>query len=240
MIRLASSCELPTDGEGEAVVRIRSLSLAYGDNTSIVRFYTDDDGAFLSVMDGVATLYAPGGVSDEWMQFLSFVPDIRSLRTDAVTGAAVAHVWSACCKTGVLMRYEGDKPSGIDATTALRVDELYPLLLSAFSMPPFDVWYVDVSHRMRHGLCHLACVCKDGAPVSCAMTVAQTETAVLLGAVATAPAWRRRGYAARCVLSLVERLYDRRLYIAPVDEAAQRLYSRLGFVPCHTWAEVIR
>ncbi len=241
MIRLARGHDVRCPTDIEAGIRIYALSQAYGDDDTVVRFYTDDNDTVMAVMDGAAVLYAPRGLNDEWLQFLSFVPEVHTLRTDADTGFAIAKVWSVPVKQGILMQYALEKPT-MDATLSeVRLDDLYGLLCTCFSsMPPFGSWYVDISHRVRHGHCHISCLCHDNTLVSSAMTVAEADDAVLIGAVATHSSWRRQGLAGRCVLSLVERFYDRRVYIAPVDQTVAALYEKLGFSPCHTWAEITR
>lgn len=94
-------------------------------------------------------------------------------------------------------------PTGpADLTSSLR--EIYPILQTGFgeTLPAFDAWYADVSHRMRHGVCRAAVVREMGRPVACAMTVAQARDGAVLGAVATLPDYRSRGYASACVTTL--------------------------------------
>ena len=85
-------------------------------------------------------------------------------------------------------------------------------------------------------------VVRDGVPVSMAMTVAETQQAAVIGAVVTAPSYRRQGLASRCITNLLAQLADKRtVWIAPVDTIAEQLYARLGFTICESqkWAELI-
>ncbi len=192
MIRLASGADIPAAGESEALLRIRALYRAYGDGCAFLRFFTDDAGALLSVMDGFAVLHAPRGVNDEWLYFLSMQEEIRIVRTVPAVAERLARQWNVPYKTGKVMRFAGEYT--LPTADLLPPDPRrhYALLCRSFdTMPPFDSWYVDVSHRLRHGMAHIASVMQEGEPVSTAMTVAETETAVLLGAVATGAA--RRG-----------------------------------------------
>ena len=117
--------------------------------------------------------------------------------------------------------------------------QLYPLLVSCFAsgIPPFDVWYADVSHRQRHGLCRIAAVLEDGVPVAGAMTVAACGGGALIGAVATRRESRGRGYASACVSRLTRALMKegRQVYLSPKNETARRIYSRLGFIETGEW-----
>ena len=97
--------------------------------------------------------------------------------------------------------------------------ELYPLLSACFSegLPSFDGWYADVSHRLRHGCCRIAVVHENGRPVACAMTTAEGGGAALIGAVATHPDFRGRGYASACVAYLTALLQQerRQVFLSP-------------------------
>ena len=122
----------------------------------------------------------------------------------------------------------------------VRAEGVYRLLCDAFpdgALPPFDAFYVDLSHRLRHGLCRIAAI-EDppGTPVACAMTVAEAPDAVVIGAVATAPQHRKKGYASACIRALLAE-DARPALIAPADDAAAQLYRSLGFSPCGGWAE---
>ena len=64
----------------------------------------------------------------------------------------------------------------------------------------------------------------------------------VIGAVATLPDYRGRGYASACVSTLAASLQKegRRIYLSPKNAGAQRLYAGLGFVPCGEWGTLQR
>ncbi|MBR3289587.1 MAG: hypothetical protein IKI63_02285, partial [Clostridia bacterium] len=192
----------PLPDDSDAAVRIAAQVRAYGLTRPFLRVYAGEGGSVLSVLDGAATL-VPGRDADEALLFIGMSPQIHALRTDAAAAERFAAMTGAPCQTGVTMEYRGD-PLPPTERSALSPRDVYPLLAAVFgeSLPPFDVWYADVSHRVRHGLCRIAGVRKQGDAVSCAMTVAETETAWLLGAVATKPDYRGKGYASTNVRRL--------------------------------------
>lgn len=241
MIHAISASQIPSIHGSEGAIRILSLAKAYGDESGIVQYYTDDVGGYAALFDGTAIVHRVSDRSDEWVAFFSFVPHVRAVRCDVKFAQCLSQVWNRPVDSGVLMSYDGARPAEQQTETSVRLDDLYPLLKTGFpSMPPFDSWYVDVSHRIRHGHCHLACISLDGSPVSSAMTVAEAGEDVLLGAVVTDPNYRHRGLAGRCVLSLVRRFYGRAVYIAPINASAAALYKRLGFIEAGNWAQVTR
>ena len=230
----------PLPDDSDAAVKIAAMVRAYGLSRPFLRTYAGEGGSVLSVMDGVATLY-PGTDADEALLFIRMSPDVHALRTDAEAAKRFALSIGAPYKTGVTMEYRGDPVLNASAES-LSPRDVYLLLSDVFggSLPPFDVWYADVSHRLRHGVCRIAGVRERGKVVSCAMTVAETETAFMIGAVATHPDVRGRGYASAVVRSLVAsgQAAGKRVLISPKNEAARALYERLGFAACGTWGTV--
>lgn len=258
MIRLAaetdfsafSACSHPAVTDG--AVRIRSWHAAYGTQTRFLSSFTDGRGTFLSVMDGFAVLADLTGeatdgaaVDEEWAAFIAMHPDIRRVRCAHAAGERLAAALQAPVATGEVQRCDACPPSGrtdgLVPVRTVRAEGVYRLLCDAFpdgALPPFDAFYVDLSHRLRHGLCRIAAV-EDppGTPLACAMTVAEAPDAVVIGAVATAPQRRRRGYASACIRALLAE-DARPALIAPNDDAAARLYRSLGFSPYGGWAEL--
>ena len=241
MISTVLASDIPPIAGTDAALRIRSLARAYGDTGDIVRYYADGAGGYMALFDGTAIWHSGTDTFDEWAEFFCFVPYVRAVRCTPDAGQRIAVLWNQPCLSGQRMRYSGPCPQDQNTRSEVRLDDLHPLLRTGFpDMPPFADWYVDVSHRVRHGCCHIACICQDTVPVSCAMTVAEADNSVLLGAVATAPEYRGNGLAGRCVLDLVRRFYGQDIYIAPANPGVAALYSRLGFCPMDDWAQVIR
>lgn len=229
----------------EAGVRILSLVQAYGVEQSFLRFWRGEYGSAISLMDGHAVIEFQQEERDELFIFLTMQPEVRSVRTDEENARLLAALWPRSrLETGaVLTLRDRIVPTGpADLTSSPR--EIYPILQTGFgeTLPAFDAWYADVSHRMRHGVCRAAVVREMGRPVACAMTVAQARDGAVLGAVATLPDYRSRGYASACVTTLAAVLQGegRRIDICPKNEGARRLYERLGFSFCGGWGELRR
>lgn len=242
MIRMANTTDFPFIGDTECAIRIQSLKAIYGCDVPFLRFYTDGEGSFLSLMDGVAVFFAAQPVSDEWMAFFAFQPEIVRVHTDATTGQQLAEIGGWSLTEGTTLKYAGEeRGEDPDICQAPFLPDVYTLLAANFPhIAPFEAWYVDYSHRFRHGHCHVAAIMDKGKPVSVATTVAETETAAILGQVATDTAFRRRGYAAKCLFSLIYRCKGKQLYILPVNKYAEKLYISMGFRPESSWAELER
>jgi len=239
MIRRAFDAEIPISATDECLIRIAALKHTYGASAPFIQFFTDGRGGFLSVMDGVAILYTPE-LTDEWQIFLQMNPEIRTLHCSSTIGGLLMEtpLWQG--RVGDVMQYNGiPQEMPLDMCTQPYLPDVYALLEQYFpGMSSLNGWYPDASHRVRHGCCHIGCIIREDKVVSTAMTVAETPSEAILGQVATDPRFRNQGMAGTCVNAVISQCKGKALYILPVNEKAKRLYQKLGFVTCGTWAEL--
>lgn len=242
MIRLAQKEDFAIEENNEVLVRILGVHLTYGIEAPFVRYYTDGAGSLLTIMDGVA-LFHTDELNDEWNAFLAMNPDIVSVHCTQSIGDQLiqSRIWKG--RVGYTMEFTGELPQSISESVCIapHLPAVYELLRDHFpSVSPFNSWYPDVSHRLRHGNSHISVILDDEKVISTAMTVAETDNAAVLGQVATHPDFRRRGMAATCVKSTVCQCKGKKLYILPVDDIALKLYEKLGFKIVDGWAELER
>ena len=241
MIRQACESDFAGLITDECALRIHSLKRAYGLDVSFIRYYADDFGGLLYIMDGTGVLYCKEN-AEEWLLFIAMNPDISSLHCSANIGKALVEGGGWQGREGVVLKYEGEQ----DFTPPVVCENPYlpnvhALLSSCFdTVAPLNAWYPDVSHRLRHDCAKIATVLDGERVVSTAITVAETEDSALLGQVATHPDYRGLGYAKTCIKSLISRCKDKSLYILPVTDFAYLLYTKIGFVPDGEWAELHR
>ncbi len=227
--------------DSEAALRQCGQFAAYGAAQGFLRFYEDEGGNRLSILENAATLVANGDI-EEICLFLTMDPTVQSVRTDAETARAMAQLWGVSFKTEAVMEAPCNAAKH-DAVCEMSLRDVYTVLQEGFgedSLPPFDAWYADVHHRYRRGLCRSVGVYENGTPVACAMTVAECDSAALIGAVATRPQARGKGYASACVLTLAAMLQaeQKRVLLSPKNEYAHRLYDRIGFAVVGEWGSV--
>jgi predicted GNAT family acetyltransferase len=240
----------------EAAVRIRGLETAYGVHQEFLHVWClcDDKTTwgYLSLLDTAATLEVKKSpfeddespVMEELTVFLSMQTAIQTVRTSARTAKALAKKGGWLCETGIVMTPGAELDTASLVPTDLTVRETYPLLEACFQdgLPPFSSWYTDVSHRVRHGCSRIAGFRDGERSVACAMTTAECDGAALIGAVATLPEGRGKGYASANVLTLAHRLLgeEKRVFLSPKNEHARALYERIGFVECGRWGSLKR
>ncbi len=229
--------------DSEAALRLCGQIEAYGDARPFLRFFEDDAGGRLSVCHGDAVL-ASGEDTEEVRLFLTMNPSIRRVRSDRRTALLLAKDWGMPLRSHCVMCAPYPPEAAESSAMEPKLAHLYPLLVAVFgeAIPPFDEWYADAHFRTRHGLMHTAGVSDGETLLACAMTVSECRQAALIGAVATLPKARGKGYASRCVLTLTGRLQrmGKRVLLSPKNDRAFAIYTHLGFTPCGEWGEVQR
>lgn len=129
------------------------------------------------------------------------------------------------CHPGGGLDFSGENPP---------LSEVYRVLSACREefphLPPFEDWYVDMSHRIRHGAAR-AFLSKE--QTSCALlTVCTAEGAILSGA-ATVPACRGRGGASRLMKRICESGETIFLFC---ERKLLPFYLPLGFREVGAWA----
>ncbi len=241
MIRQATEADFPISVNDECAIRIDSLMCAYGANVPFVRFYTDDYGSMMSLMDGTAVLYCSEN-AEEWSFFITMNPEILHVHCSADFGRLLISIGGWQGREGVVLKYGANADVVADGVCENPyLPDVHALLCACFDeMAPLNAWYPDVSHRLRHDSGRIAVILNGETVVSTAMTVAETDTAAIIGQVATHSDFRGRGYAKTCINSLISRCKGKWLYILPMTEYARALYEKMGFYPDGDWAELQR
>ncbi len=241
MIRQAIESDFSVLVDDECALRIHSLKRTYGLEVPFIRYYADNYGGLLSVMDGTGVLYCIEN-TEEWLVFIAMNPDIFRLHCSADIGRQLMNSGNWRGREGVVLKYVETRDVSFPIVCENPyLPHVHTLLCSCFDeMVPLSAWYPDVSHRLRHNCGKIAVIMDGELVVSTAMTVAETDTAALLGQVATHSDYRGRGYAKTCINSLISRCKDKTLYILPMTETARSLYEKMGFAPDGDWAELQR
>ena len=241
MIRKAIENDFAYGILDECALRIHSLKRAYGIDVSFIRYYADDSGGLLSIMDGAGVLYCQDN-HEEWLIFVTMNPDITHLHCSAAVGRMFTDTGNWQGREGLVLKYDGKREfPPLDVCENPYLPHVHALLSQCFdTIASLNAWYPDVSHRIRHDCAKIATIVDGECVISTAMTVAETKNAALLGQVATDSHYRGRGYAQNCINSIISRCKDKELYILPMTNYAQSLYMNMGFVPDGDWAELQR
>lgn len=123
--------------------------------------------------------------------------------------------------------------TGVTAETNPDLNEIYRLLesckSSSFEVPDYEDFILDMSHKLRHGTALCVGVRENGKYIATAMTVAQSKTCAIIGAVAVDKNYRHSGHGSVCVNALCNLLKDRQIFIMRDEKENEKFYKSLGF-----------
>lgn len=219
----AGLCGLPESGI--EANKIRALLRAYGTGYDFCRFYRQEC-AFLSQLDGSWVLCGEADF-EELAPFL-----IMSGFSELFCTTEAAQ---ALCKQGNFARHDlnlmifrrcesedfcaCDLP---DLDFSPPLSEVYEILKTGFDVP-FEPWYLDMSHRVRHGVTRFAAI--DG---SCLCVQHEQCSEALLSQIATLPELRGQGRASRLIRAVCARISAREIMLV-CEDALVPFYERAGF-----------
>lgn len=124
-----------------------------------------------------------------------------------------------------------------------QIKAVYDLLVRCadenFTPPEFDEFYVDVNHKIRHGTIRINAINSGSGLAAVAMTVAESSSAAVLGAVACDPDYRKHGYGSAVVGYLTNTLINegKTVYLHRAENANEKFYANLGFKEIGRWKE---
>ena len=132
-------------------------------------------------------------------------------------------------------------PIGHEKAPGLR--EVYELLTAcsseAFRPPAFESFYLDLSHRLRHGAAVLSSLYQEEKLAAVAIAPAVTEEAALIAGVAVRPGFRRRGLGAQAVERLLQKLPHRSAWVFRAEGENEEFYTSLGFREEETFFQLL-
>ena len=222
--------------------RIVALAGAYGLAQPFVRFWRQSQGAYLACLDGSAVLSGTG--TADWEELQAFLPaaGVRSVLCDAA--AAVQLPAFPVQADGVVlarMREGGAAVPAHELNPGPR--ELYSLLkqceTNTFRAPPFEGFYLDLSHRTRHGAAVSVAVRENGGELAaCAFSTVQTASLAVISGVAVRPGCRGKGLGSQVVRALQAHLSAPRVCVYRARGENEAFYRVLGFQQSASFVEL--
>lgn len=223
---------LPAFAETPFTCRILATARAYGMKHPFARFWKQDCRALLCLLDGVFLVEALQSADfGELREFVSICGARRVL-----CGEQTAQRLRLPAASGgkILLCPAVQAPPPVPFSRDPSPRELHAFLLqcqtNAFRAPEFEPFYLDLSHRTRHGQAVSAGL-YDGRGVlaACCVCTAFSESMALLSAVAVRPELRRGGWGSRAVRALASLLPGRKLAVFCEPGENETFYRTLGF-----------
>ena len=229
MIRLADNLEDLRDlcADSPFGCQIFSAAKAYGFERLFAQFW-GDAGAVYGRLDGVMRICGTITDAEEALAFLCAVG------VDSVVCSAenAEKLDLKVTERGVIL--QKDLP---EATQAQREEispaKVYDVLKSCDMVGEFEPFYLDVSHRVRHGCAMCTAITENSTMQAAAVTVFGADCA-LITAVAVRPEYQRQGLGRR-VMQKTEEQLSGRVYLLRAENENERFYASLGYTPVGAW-----
>lgn len=226
--------------------KILSASTAYGTQLPFAQFWVqllDDEMPVAAILklDDILTLCTSQDSNYHELKELINILTVKHVLCDL---SAVQALNLPIAQQGKIMVYHNVKPLPIinfEEPSSLK--EVHQLLCACktdnFTPPEFEPFYLDMSHRVRHGAARVVGIRQNETLISCAMTIAQTKKAVVISAVATLPAYQKHGFGRQAVFALISQLPQEKCFIFRAQNENAAFYLSLGFAPYGEWAELL-
>lgn len=236
-------------GDDPFVCRIASLFKAYRELIPFADFWVQLD----KNKEAVAALSRLG---TQFVLYLTDKADLEEIasfiRVAGATSLLMDGKYSLdleCKKetTGKIMRYIFPKPqlAENDRVISPKLKDVYNLLAENFSdnsnLPDCESFCLDISFKQRRNTSRV-CGIEDneGSLVSCAMTVAETESCAIIGAVATGKKYRNKGFGTYMTKYITSQLFreKKKIYLYREENKNEKFYNTAGYINCGTWKEI--
>ena len=224
MIRLISDpAELFSDG-GYYGGRIFAACAAYGTGYDFCRLYRFDKGCGL-IYNSSCVLSGECDDPEEISDFI-MLNSPEMVECPVYMGEKL-HIPSYEGRRRILFERR-DLPDDDDIPEAAKLMDMYGIVRDAFGIGEFDLWYADMSHRIRHGVSRAFMY--HG--VSCACVDFIHEGAAYISQVATVSGERGKGYSGR-LLDMISRVLIKEGNVPRLwaFEELEGFYRRAGFIP---------
>jgi len=214
-------------------VRILALLKSYGCQYRFCSFYRQMNGekmtAVISKLDGNVTIALTKEFDrDELVRFLCLIGYATVLVSDAFE-------LNPRYSEGVVMACSRKPETQLNG---VELDE-YPKLMDLYNFvdyaeQDFKAWYVDISHRVRHGTAKAYTLNVDDEIVCSGVLSSLFEGDAVLTAVRTRDDMRRRGYGSTLVKAICNDVKGT-VYLMRDADLNEAFYQQAGFVNVGKW-----
>ncbi len=210
--------------KGVEAQKIRALYKAYGSGYDFCRFYRQE-GSFISVLDGSCVLCTDGSTDLEELADFFCMTGYTDVFCPCSVGERLAGVLSAQSCAVNLMRFGGSLNCVAEFDSSPSLDLVYSIISEGFDIA-FEPWYLDMSHRVRHGVTQ-CCVSGDSAALVVQHNI---HGEAMISQVACRKNARGKGIATELVAAVSAWLSPSEVYVICEDKLLP-FYERCGFIP---------
>ena len=227
---------LPADSYA---ARITALAYTYGTEHSFAMFWVQEINgnsvAAVSRVDGNMTVCS---FEDADYEELSAFINAVGFATLTCDSSVMKNLGFEASKTSFTVEYKGGAVLG--NTPKVRdcdKRKIYDLLcLCGFELGDYGAFLTDVCARLNKGTASFSAIMNGCEPGACAFVLFEGAKSVLLGAVATNPSSRGKGYASEIVGALAEEKSNKKVFLFCREDSLADFYSGIGFEKVGCWA----
>ena len=205
--------------------KIKAAFLAYGADYDFCKFYACGEG---TVHIYNSSMIIDGNCDAEDVNILIALAKPYNIEVSGDTALQISEQYKKLHRTLFRARPgETDILPG-DIKVNQCMQECFEILSKSFdNFGSFDQWYVDISHRIRHGVSELY-LCKS----TTVTKYFDIDGSVFVSGIATAEAERGKGMARRVLRCLAEKLRaeGKEMYLFALDHR-KTFYESIGFEP---------
>lgn len=219
--------------------RITALAETYGTELDFAMFWIqkkdDKPVAAISRVDGNMTLCCEENADFEELSCFFNAVGYSNITFDAKYAEKLGILPQ---KTSYTVKYVGGAERfDYDILFDYDKKEIYSLLCECgFELGDYNAFLSDVCARLNKSTASLAAKESEGELCACAFALFEGEKSVLLGAVATNPAARGKGYASKLVGTLAEMKSGKDVFLFCRNDSLADFYTKIGFEINGKWA----
>lgn len=219
--------------------RITALFNTYGAEQSFALFWVQKSDslhtAAVSRVDGNMTVCA---CEDADFEELSAFVNAAGFDSLTCSEQCITKLGFKPQKTSYTVKYNGGaRIKETDIVDDCDKRQIYDLLcLCGFELGNYGSFLADVCARLNQGTASLAAIEENDVPKACAFALFEGRKSVLLGAVATSPDSRGKGYASALVGMLAEKKSEKEVFIFCRNDGLLEFYNQIGFSAVGRWA----
>lgn len=213
--------------------KIAALARAYGFEKSFVCFWLDakNETVFCQT-DGDMIISGTVLDREETESFLHAVGPtgilcaVKNAETLTLPATQSGDILKKQIKAGKAAKFD---------PKAVNIRDLYHLLEENGMVAEFEPFYLDLSHKLRHGTA-MAFTQRSGKELAgCAVVSAITDDAAVLSAVAVKPKFRRQGIGTALIRQAEEALAGKTMYVFREKGKNREFYQKLEYSRTDTW-----
>lgn len=212
--------------------KLAAIARAYGFQRDFARFWLGESAAYCLLDSALSVVGDPGDPSEARM-FLDavgarqiFGPE-HFVQKLGLSPAAGGPVLAKRVAPGPVAAFP-EPP---------KLQEVYQLLRRVGMDVRFEPFYLDLSHRIRHGAAFALGEYRDGRLAGCGVVSAVASGEALLSAVAVEPEFRHQGIGSELVTRAEAALPGRTLYLMREENSSQEFYAQLSYSQAGRWAQ---